>query len=267
MVQHTNGTEAAAVIPLVFQGNSVQVSAQRVILPVVGSLFNHSCNPNTVRHYLPSSARASPAGQVEFIASRDIRVGEELTIDYLGAKAWGRQRRREYLHLSKDFQCSCARCTRAAGDREASLVCPGCLPVGENEQALVVREAGFCVPVDALAYDESRFGYITCVDHTEGWEGGDRITGKWTCSKNCAHTFSTADLQAMALPVHTGAPAGTYYELLEYAEKLAQELEDAEDETIASGAGQQYHFAMHQDVCGCTALGVARLAAAIAAAA
>ena len=46
------------------------------------------------------------------------------------------------------------------------------------------------------------------------------------------------DVQAMALPVHTGAPAGTYYELLEYAEKLAQELEDAGDEAIASGAGQ-----------------------------
>jgi hypothetical protein len=36
----------------------------------------------------------------------------------------------------------------------------------------------------------------------------------------------------MALPVHTGTPAGTYYELLEYAEKLAQELEDAGDKTV-----------------------------------
>jgi hypothetical protein len=90
--------------------------------------------------------------------------------------------------------------------------------------------------------------------HKGGWEGGGRrITGKWTCSKTCAHTLSTADLQAMALPVHTGAPAGTYYELLEYAKKLAPGLEDAGDETIASGAwcGPAVPLC-HQDVGGCT---------------
>jgi hypothetical protein len=51
VVKHANGTEAAAVIRLIFQGNSVQVSAQRVILPVVSSLPNHYCNPNTARQY------------------------------------------------------------------------------------------------------------------------------------------------------------------------------------------------------------------------
>jgi hypothetical protein len=230
------GPDAASTIPRIFQGNSVQVNARTIVLPIVGSLFNHSCDANLLRQYSSSSA--------EFIASRRIRVGEQLTIDYLGGKLWGRQRRREHLRLSKDFDCSCARCTRPEGDRETSLVCPACLPVGENEDALIVREGGFCVPIDVKPADESRFGYITLM----GGSNCNSGAGEWKCSKNCAHVFSTSDLQAIALPTHTEAPVGNYHELLKYAESLAQELEDATDETIASGVGQQYHLAIRMSV-------------------
>jgi hypothetical protein len=51
-------------------------------LYIVSSLVNHSCNPNCSKFTRPSSAFALPV--TEFVATRDIREGDEITISYFG---------------------------------------------------------------------------------------------------------------------------------------------------------------------------------------
>jgi len=64
------------------------------------SFFNHSCNANAVmvpisdhKHYIK--------------ATRDIKIGEQITIDYLGTD---RLNRKEKLKLRYNFDCNCGYC-------------------------------------------------------------------------------------------------------------------------------------------------------------
>lgn len=76
-------------------------------LYAVASLFNHSCSPNV--------AVKSPSfsgHEQTFVATRDIKQGEELFVSYHDESDV--KSRRRYLHKSYYFWCKCPRCTKEA---------------------------------------------------------------------------------------------------------------------------------------------------------
>ena len=74
------------------------------------SILNHSCYPNCI--YVSEGRRMCMR------VIRDVREGEELTVNYVGLYASLEARRRE-LRESKKFVCECRRCTlRPASDEE-----------------------------------------------------------------------------------------------------------------------------------------------------
>ena len=74
------------------------------VFPVIGSYFNHSCDPNTVRINV---------GKVNYLlTSRTIQAGEEVTDIYsMHFSEIHRERRREWLLQSFHFLCQCQACT------------------------------------------------------------------------------------------------------------------------------------------------------------
>lgn len=81
----------------------------------VGSLFNHSCNPNAIYMTLPDQKPGI------FRALRPILAGEEVTVCY-EAKEISVARRRQKLKHERLFECLCDSCL--APDSTRSLVCP-----------------------------------------------------------------------------------------------------------------------------------------------
>ncbi|KAL8293442.1 hypothetical protein RQP46_000143 [Phenoliferia psychrophenolica] len=79
----------------------------------IGSRFNHDCTPS-INHFW------HPVRGVEtFYATRDIAVGEELTIYYTIPYAT-RAARQSYLRSTFKFTCTCATCNLAPSDLAAS---------------------------------------------------------------------------------------------------------------------------------------------------
>lgn len=74
-----------------------------VLLPV-GSMFNHSCNPNVQW----TSAAGAGAGTVVFKTTRAVEAGEELRISYVSA-GMPVQERQEQL-MKWGFVCRCTAC-------------------------------------------------------------------------------------------------------------------------------------------------------------
>ena len=74
------------------------------VFPVIGSYFNHSCSPNTVRINV---------GKVNYlVTSRTIQEGEEVTDIYsMHFSEIHRERRRDWLEQSFHFLCQCQACT------------------------------------------------------------------------------------------------------------------------------------------------------------
>lgn len=75
----------------------------------IASYFNHSCEPNVSKKRI--------GREWEFRANRDLEVGEELCITYLGGdeKDLGVGERRMRLEGAWGFACACARCRREGG--------------------------------------------------------------------------------------------------------------------------------------------------------
>lgn len=71
----------------------------------IGTLFNHSCDPNT--QYVSSMDTAGSA--MCFITARRVRAGEELTIAYCNTDA-PLDERTDRLQAQYGFTCSCAKC-------------------------------------------------------------------------------------------------------------------------------------------------------------
>lgn len=71
------------------------------------STMNHSCEPNVHVSYVGGDHMGA------IIAKRDIAVGEELCINYVGIKQSLAARRAELLHYG--FTCTCARCVKEEG--------------------------------------------------------------------------------------------------------------------------------------------------------
>lgn len=88
------------------------------------SLLNHSCDGGSVRLDLNFTSGAS------WIASRDLKVGDELTLSYLPFKhlLLGHKQRRDYISFCRDFNCVCVRCT-AEFDQASAMPCPQCCPL------------------------------------------------------------------------------------------------------------------------------------------
>lgn len=74
-------------------------------LYLLASMFNHSCDPNVDVTFPENSATAA------FVANRDVRAGEQLSITYIDVDA-GVQQRRQQLHWAYGFSCECRRCSR-----------------------------------------------------------------------------------------------------------------------------------------------------------
>ena len=100
---------------------------------VAGSKLNHTCIDPTVFYdsgcALDIASGTSAGGMAEFVATRDLAVGTELTISYLLV---GRLRstaaRRAALVETKGFWCLCRRCV-AEPDWFRGVPCPRC-PTG-----------------------------------------------------------------------------------------------------------------------------------------
>ncbi|KFZ07293.1 hypothetical protein V501_06603 [Pseudogymnoascus sp. VKM F-4519 (FW-2642)] len=71
------------------------------MLDFVGSMINHSCDPNTVMVF--------ECGQLRLRSLKPIRAGDEITQTYTDLKA-GVLVRRQELSIRASFTCSCIRC-------------------------------------------------------------------------------------------------------------------------------------------------------------
>lgn len=77
----------------------------RGLFPLAGTM-NHSCFPNTQHYY--SLEGVTPIMVV--IATKDIPEGTEVTTSYCPL-LWSTMARRHFLYLTKEFLCSCLRCS------------------------------------------------------------------------------------------------------------------------------------------------------------
>ncbi|KAJ8665312.1 hypothetical protein QAD02_006974 [Eretmocerus hayati] len=73
------------------------------ILGFYSSLFNHSCDPNVSKIFLPGP-------KIVFFAVRPIKQGEQLFISYVPAPEWGKESRQKRLQEKYSFSCDCKRC-------------------------------------------------------------------------------------------------------------------------------------------------------------
>jgi len=70
---------------------------------LLGSMFNHSCEPNVDVTFPNNNA------EIAFVAATDIPKNTELCISYIDAGA-GRAARQEQLRFAYGFLCSCSKC-------------------------------------------------------------------------------------------------------------------------------------------------------------
>ena len=92
-----------------FEAASVFPSARGAAVFPLASGLNHSCAPNCEVAFVEDNA-------VFVVATRDVALGEELTISYVDASGADDERREE-LRETYGFECACARCER--GGKEA----------------------------------------------------------------------------------------------------------------------------------------------------
>jgi hypothetical protein len=92
-----------------FEAASVFPPARGAAVFPLASGLNHSCAPNCEVAFAEDNA-------VFVVATRDVALGEELTISYVDASGADRERREE-LRETYGFECACARCER--GGKEA----------------------------------------------------------------------------------------------------------------------------------------------------
>lgn len=94
-VLDTNAFETAAAI-------DGTLTSLRGLYPL-GAFLNHCCVPNA-RHYF------NKKGQMIVKAGASIAKGDEITLTYTDF-LWPTSLRWKYLKMTKNFECSCARCS------------------------------------------------------------------------------------------------------------------------------------------------------------
>ncbi|KAL2142888.1 hypothetical protein VTI28DRAFT_656 [Corynascus sepedonium] len=75
--------------------------------------FNHACKPNAFIHFSPQTLAMT------IWSTRDIEIGEEITITYTSAGQTSNERK-ESLEKIWGFKCQCSLCTASPADVEAS---------------------------------------------------------------------------------------------------------------------------------------------------
>ena len=92
------------------------------IFPAI-AMANHSCDPNC-------AVITTAAGTLNVVTLRPIRASQELTVSYVDL-LHPRVQRRQYLLTSKNFHCSCLRCSHPeAYPNERALTLPLCQHCG-----------------------------------------------------------------------------------------------------------------------------------------
>lgn len=86
--------------PVIDKGKVLTVTS----LCALGSMINHSCEPNMI-------VRVSFSRQLQWIAARDVAEGEELLTSYLGDTEASTEHRKQELLNSYEFSCACPKCT------------------------------------------------------------------------------------------------------------------------------------------------------------
>ena len=66
------------------------------------ALANHSCDPSSRREDIDSRAI--------LVMNRAIKLGEEVTVDYLLGRELGKEEKRALLRRDYWFSCTCSRC-------------------------------------------------------------------------------------------------------------------------------------------------------------
>ena len=84
-------------------GGTSSTSPRGSAVYLMGSMFNHSCDPNVDVTFPDNNALVS------FVAATDIPKNHEITISYIDASA-GRAARQQQLSFAYGFQCTCPRC-------------------------------------------------------------------------------------------------------------------------------------------------------------
>ncbi|XRB24046.1 SET domain-containing protein [Pseudoscourfieldia marina] len=224
VVAEKNGVspEDATRVVLKFVANAVYKS-NKVVLPLVSSRANHSCDANAVRVIdFPKQ------GLVTLYATEPLGEGDEVLVDYTAEVLWSRPRRIEWLRRTKCFDCTCRRCKRP--DYEGALVCPRCLPYDK-------RGGGFQLPhpmppdVGCIVRDPPT---SSCC-HDDGEKKGEC---HWTCG-TCGLHISETDLD-VALPA---GPAKSVLKLEEYASSLAAEMDVATGTEVNVSSAKLRHVA------------------------
>ncbi|KAE9377885.1 TPR domain-containing protein, partial [Stipitochalara longipes BDJ] len=91
----------------IFRNNAFNLGSsseyQQAVFPRI-SRINHSCVPNAQGNF------HNELGRFNIHATRDIEVGEELTLNYLQELGAGRKKRQERLLVGYGFECECPAC-------------------------------------------------------------------------------------------------------------------------------------------------------------
>ena len=108
------------------------MSRQSIVVLYVASLMNHSCVPNAFGHYVrPLDSDDGAEGMASlrqvFVASVDIKAGEEITAGYVNFDMCTIARN-QMLRESKLFTCTCRRCKDPGelGLHTGAPCCPHC---------------------------------------------------------------------------------------------------------------------------------------------
>lgn len=72
------------------------------------SLLNHACQPNVQMQWTNQQSPSSKS-YAQYVATRPVMAGAELTVSYLD-DSWPLQQRQEHLSWAYGFQCECDRC-------------------------------------------------------------------------------------------------------------------------------------------------------------
>ena len=88
-------------------GGGEPTSPQGSAVYLLGSMFNHSCEPNVDITFPENNA------EISFVAAMDIPKHTELTVSYIDATA-GRAARQEQLRFAYGFRCGCPKCVEEA---------------------------------------------------------------------------------------------------------------------------------------------------------
>ncbi|KAJ8665310.1 hypothetical protein QAD02_006972, partial [Eretmocerus hayati] len=73
------------------------------IFATCSSLFNHSCDPNVSKIFLPGP-------KIVLFTFRPVQKGEQLFISYVSTPDMGHKKRQENLWRDYSFTCDCKRC-------------------------------------------------------------------------------------------------------------------------------------------------------------